>query len=60
MQMTGQVESKRVVKWSAISQQNWIIESALRALLAEYGYNLPNVINLLDPKSGRRAPAAEF
>jgi hypothetical protein len=26
---------------------------------AEYGYSLPNVINLLDPKSGRRAPAAE-
>ena len=34
-------------------------ESKLRALLADYGYSLPNVINLLDPKSGRRAPAAE-
>ena len=34
-------------------------ETKLRALLAEYGYSLPNVINLLDPKSGRRAPAAE-
>jgi hypothetical protein len=28
-------------------------------LLAEYGYSLPNVINLLDPQVRRRAPAAE-
>jgi hypothetical protein len=34
-------------------------ETKLRALLGEYGYSLKNVINLLDPKSGRRAPAAE-
>jgi hypothetical protein len=34
-------------------------ETKLRALLAEYGYSLPNVITLLDPKSGRRAPATE-
>ncbi|WP_095054731.1 histone-like nucleoid-structuring protein, MvaT/MvaU family [Pseudomonas sp. Irchel s3b2] len=34
-------------------------ETKLRALLAEYSYSLPKVINLLDPKSGRRAPAAE-
>ena len=34
-------------------------ETKLRALLAEYGYSLQNVINLLDPQSGRRAPAAD-
>jgi hypothetical protein len=33
-------------------------ESKLRALLAEYGYSLKGVINLLDPQAGRRAPAA--
>ena len=34
-------------------------ETKLRALLAEYGYSLPNVINLLDPKAGRRASTTE-
>lgn len=34
-------------------------ETKLRALLAEYGYSLQNVINLLDPQAGRRAPAAD-
>jgi len=34
-------------------------ETKLRALLAEYGYSLKDVINLLDPQTGRRAPAAE-
>jgi hypothetical protein len=28
-------------------------------LLAKYGYSLKDVINLLDPQAGRRAPAAE-
>lgn len=31
----------------------------LRALLAEYGYSLKDVINLLDPQAGHRAPAVE-
>ncbi|MPN06140.1 hypothetical protein SDC9_153396 [bioreactor metagenome] len=34
-------------------------ETNLRALLAEYGYSLPKVINLLDPHASRRAPAVE-
>jgi hypothetical protein len=35
-------------------------ETRLRALLAEYGYSLPNVVSLLDPQSGRRrAPTVE-
>ncbi|WP_057397049.1 histone-like nucleoid-structuring protein, MvaT/MvaU family [Pseudomonas fluorescens] len=34
-------------------------ETKLRALLAEYGYSLKDVINLLDPHAGRRTPAAE-
>jgi hypothetical protein len=31
----------------------------LRVLPAEYGYRLPNVISLLNPHAGRRAPAVE-
>lgn len=34
-------------------------ETKLRAFLAEYGYSLRNVINLLDPQARRRAPAVE-
>ena len=34
-------------------------ETKLRALLAEYDYSLKDVINLLDPQAGRRAPATE-
>lgn len=33
-------------------------ETKLRGLLGEYGYSLQNIINLLDPQAGRRAPAA--
>jgi hypothetical protein len=33
-------------------------ESKLRELLTQYGYSLQNVINLLDPQTGRRAPPA--
>jgi hypothetical protein len=35
------------------------LEDKLRALLAEYGFSLKNVINLLDPQSGRRNQAVE-
>ncbi len=34
-------------------------ETKLSALLGEYSYSLKDVINLLDPKSDRRAPVAE-
>lgn len=34
-------------------------EGTLHALLAEYGFSLKNVINMLDPQAGRRAPAVE-
>jgi hypothetical protein len=34
-------------------------ETKLRALLAEYSYSLKDVIILLDPQSGRRAPVAQ-
>jgi hypothetical protein len=34
-------------------------ETKLRALLGEYGYSLKDVVNLLDPQAGRRAPASQ-
>ncbi|MNB99039.1 hypothetical protein D3C75_463040 [compost metagenome] len=34
-------------------------ETKLRALLGEYSYSLKDVINLLDPQAGRRAPVTE-
>ena len=54
-----QLQALEALKGDAGLKKEIEFETKLRALLAEYGYSLPNVINLLDPKSGRRAPAAE-
>lgn len=52
-------EQLEALKGDAGLKKEIEFETKLRTLLADYGYSLPNVINLLDPKSGRRAPAAE-
>ncbi|MNV83873.1 hypothetical protein D3C71_1777040 [compost metagenome] len=57
--LSEQLEALEALKGDAGLKKEIEFETKLRALLAEYGYSLPNVINLLDPKSGRRAPAAE-
>jgi hypothetical protein len=57
--LAEQLEALEALKGDAGLKKEIEFETKLRALLAEYGYSLPNVINLLDPKSGRRAPAAE-
>jgi len=57
--LAEQLQALETLKGDAGLKKEIEFESKLRALLAEYGYSLPNVINLLDPKSGRRAPAAE-
>ncbi len=57
--LAEQLQALEALKSDAGLKQEIEFETKLRALLAEYGYSLPNVINLLDPKSGRRAPAAE-
>ena len=57
--LAEQLQALEALKGDAGLKKEIEFESKLRALLAEYGYSLPNVINLLDPKSGRRAPAAE-
>jgi hypothetical protein len=58
--LAEQLEALEALKGDAGLKQEIEFETKLRALLAEYGYSLPNVINLLDPQAGRRrAPAIE-
>jgi len=57
--LAEQLQALEALKGDAGLKKEIEFETKLRALLAEYGYGLPNVINLLDPKSSRRAPAAE-
>lgn len=58
--LAEQLEALEALKGDAGLKQEIEFETKLRALLAEYGYSLPNVINLLDPQAGRRrAPAVE-
>ena len=57
--LAEQLQALEALKGDAGLKKEIEFETKLRALLAEYGYSLPNVINLLDPKSGRRAPVAE-
>ncbi|EJN25451.1 H-NS histone family [Pseudomonas sp. GM79] len=58
-QLAAQLAELESMKSDSGLKKEMEFESKLRALLAEYGYSLQNVINLLDPKAGRRAPAAE-
>nr|WP_180205531.1 histone-like nucleoid-structuring protein, MvaT/MvaU family [Pseudomonas sp. SbOxS1]NYU05646.1 DNA binding protein [Pseudomonas sp. SbOxS1] len=57
--LAEQLQALEALKGDAGLKKEIEFETKLRALLAEYSYSLPNMINLLDPKSGRRAPVAE-
>ncbi|WP_131108720.1 histone-like nucleoid-structuring protein, MvaT/MvaU family [Pseudomonas sp. Sample_10] len=57
--LAEQLQALEALKGDAGLKKEIEFETKLRALLAEYSYSLPNVINLLDPKSGRRAPTVE-
>lgn len=57
--LAEQLQALEALKGDAGLKQEIEFETKLRALLAEYGYSLPKVISLLDPKAGRRAPAIE-
>jgi hypothetical protein len=58
--LAEQLQALEALKGDAGLKKEIEFETKLRALLAEYGYSLPNVINLLDPQAGRRrAPAVE-
>jgi len=58
--LAEQLQALEALKDDAGLKKEIEFETKLRALLAEYSYSLPNVINLLDPQAGRRrAPAVE-
>ncbi|VVN82652.1 histone-like nucleoid-structuring protein, MvaT/MvaU family [Pseudomonas fluorescens] len=58
-QLAEQLAELESMKSDSGLKKEMEFESKLRALLGEYGYSLKNVINLLDPQAGRRAPATE-
>lgn len=58
-QLAAQLAELEALKNDSGLKKEIEFETKLRDLLAEYGYSLRNVINILDPQSGRRlAPAA--
>jgi hypothetical protein len=58
-QLAAQLAELESMKSDSGLKKEMEFESKLRALLAEYGFSLRGIVNLLDPKAGRHAPAAE-
>lgn len=58
-QLAQQLAELESMKSDSGLKKEMEFESTLRALLGEYGYSLKDVINLLDPQAGRRAPASD-
>jgi hypothetical protein len=57
--LAEQLQALEALKGDAGLKKEIEFESKLRDLLAQYGYSLKDVINLLDPQKGRRAPVSE-
>lgn len=57
--LAEQLQALEALKGDAGLKAEIEFETKLRALLAKYGYSLKDVVNLLDPQSSRRAPAAQ-
>lgn len=57
--LAEQLQALEALKGDAGLKQEIEFEKKLRALLAKFGYSLKNIVNLLDPQAGRRAPAAQ-
>lgn len=58
-QLAAQLAELEALKGSSELQKEIRFETKLRDLLAESGYSLRDVINILDPQAGRRStPAA--
>lgn len=57
--LAEQLQALEALKGDAGLQKEIDFEKKLRNLLAKYGYSLKDVINMLDPQAGRRAPAAQ-
>jgi len=58
-QLAEQLAELESMKDDSELKKEMEFESKLRALLAEYGFSLKNVISLLDPHASRRAPTTE-
>lgn len=58
-QLAAQLAELESMKSDSGLKKEMEFESKLRALLGEYGYSLKDVVSLLDPQAGRRAPATE-
>jgi len=57
--LAEQLQALEALKGDAGLKKEIEFETKLRALLGEYGCSLKDVINLLDPQAGRRAPVAD-
>ena len=57
--LAEQLQALEALKGDAGLKKEIEFESKLRDLLAKYGYSLKDVINLLDPQTGRRASVTE-
>ena len=57
--LAEQLQALEALKGDAGLKKEIEFETKLRDLLAKYGYSLKDVINLLDPRAGRRALAAD-
>ncbi|MHC8305358.1 histone-like nucleoid-structuring protein, MvaT/MvaU family [Pseudomonas sp. PB3P13] len=57
--LAEQLQALEALKGDAGLKKEIEFETKLRDLLAKYSYSLKDVINLLDPKASRRAPANE-
>ncbi|WP_409292199.1 histone-like nucleoid-structuring protein, MvaT/MvaU family [Pseudomonas sp. KCJK9058] len=56
--LAAQLAELEEMKSSSELQKEMAFETKLRDLLAEYGCNLRDVINILDPQASRRAVAS--
>ena len=57
--LAEQLQALEALKGDAGLKKEIEFETKLRDLLAKYGYSLKDVVNLLDPQTGRRAPATK-
>ncbi len=57
--LAEQLQALEALKGDAGLKKEIEFETKLRDLLAKYSYSLKDVINLLDPQAGRRAPAIQ-
>ncbi|WP_194787544.1 histone-like nucleoid-structuring protein, MvaT/MvaU family [Pseudomonas sp. UFMG81] len=55
--LAAQLAELEAMKGSSELQKEIEFETKLRDLLSKYGYNLRDIINILDPQSNRRSAA---